>query len=214
MSNIPLVKIPVLFQIPPEIAQGLASGEFIRHGGLVRDSAGQIVAHLKEIGSEFTKSNPDLARAVKSRGGIVVGGMLLIVFVAAGSGTALWRSQKRKAQTSKRVVSCVNSYNEALVGYLAAIQDQTLDGVVVNRLASSLEDLVLIGEELGDRVMVTWAVLPDLLEFVVGFTKTLAEANSVSPPELELMDESEPQAAVVEMRLCLLAQREILDRAA
>ena len=211
MSNIPLVKIPVLFQIPPEIAQGLASGEFIRHGGLVRDSAGQIVAHLKEIGSEFTKSNPDLARAVKSRGGIVVGGMLLIVFVAAGSGTALWRSWKRKAQTSKRVVSCVNSYNEALVGYLAAIQDQTLDGVVVNRLVSSLEDLVLIGEEVGDRVVVT---SDGLLEFVVGFTKTLAEANSVSPPELEIMDESEPQAAVVEMRLCLLAQREILNREA
>ena len=211
MSNIPLVKIPVLFQIPPEIAQGLASGEFIRHGGLVRDSAGQIVAHLKEIGSEFTKSNPDLARAVKSRGGIVVGGMLLIVFVAAGSGTALWRSWKRKAQTSKRVVSCVNSYNEALVGYLAAIQDQTLIGDVVNRLVASLEDLVLIGEEVGDRVVVT---SDGLLEFVVGFTKTLAEANSVSPPELEIMDESEPQAAVVEMRLCLLAQREILNREA
>jgi hypothetical protein len=213
MANIPLVEIPVSFQVPPEIALGLASGEFIRFGGVVRDSAGHIVAHLKETGSEITKSNLDVARAVKSRGGIVVGGVLLIVLVA-GSGTALWLSRNRKAQTSKRVVSCVNSYNEALVGYLAAIQDQTLDGDVVNRLVSSLEDLVLIGEELGDRVVVTSAVLPELLEFVVGFTKTLAEANSMSPPELEIMDQSEPQAAVVEMRLCLLAQREILDRAA
>jgi hypothetical protein len=213
MVNIPLVEIPVLLQIPAEIARGLASGKLTRNGGVVRDSAGRIVAHLKEVGSEITKSNPDVARAVKSRSGIVVGGVLLFVFVA-GSGTALWRSRKRKAQTSSRAVSCVNSYNEALVGYLAAIQDQTLDGDVVNRLVSSLEDLVLIGEELGNRVVVTSAVLPELLEFVVGFTKTLAEANSVSPPELEITDESEPQAAVVEMRLCLLAQREILDRAA
>ena len=213
MANIPVVEIPVFFQIPTEIALGLASGEFIRFGGVVRDNAGHIVAHLKEAGAEITKSNPDVARVVKSRGGIVVGGFLLIVFVA-GSGTALWRSRKRKAQTSSRAVSCVNSYNEALVGYLAAIQNQTLDGDVVNRLVSSLEDLVLIGEEFGDRVVVTSEVLPELLEFVVGFTKTLAEANSVSRPELELMDESEPQAAVVEMRLCLLAQREILDKAA
>ena len=37
------------FYIPPDIAAGLLSGEFIRYGGVVRDAAGRLVTHLKEV---------------------------------------------------------------------------------------------------------------------------------------------------------------------
>lgn len=37
------------FFIPPEIEIGLIAGELVRHGGVIRDSAGRLVVHLKEI---------------------------------------------------------------------------------------------------------------------------------------------------------------------
>ena len=37
----------VAFDIPKEIALGLASGEYVQYGGVVRDAAGHIVKHLE-----------------------------------------------------------------------------------------------------------------------------------------------------------------------
>lgn len=39
----------VTFDIPPLIQQGLQNGTLVRYGGVVRDTAGHIVTHLKEI---------------------------------------------------------------------------------------------------------------------------------------------------------------------
>ena len=38
----------IALDIPPEIVDGLAAGIMTRSGSVVRNSAGQIVAHLKE----------------------------------------------------------------------------------------------------------------------------------------------------------------------
>lgn len=37
------------FLIPPEIQAGLAVGDLVQYGGIVRNQAGQIVQHLKAI---------------------------------------------------------------------------------------------------------------------------------------------------------------------
>ena len=37
----------VAFDVPKEIALGLASGEYVQYGGVVRDAAGHIVKHLE-----------------------------------------------------------------------------------------------------------------------------------------------------------------------
>ena len=37
----------VAFEVPAEIAVGLASGKYVQWGGVVRDGAGHIVRHLK-----------------------------------------------------------------------------------------------------------------------------------------------------------------------
>ena len=44
----------IALDIPPEIVDGLAAGIMTRSGSVVRNSAGQIVAHLKEteLGSD------------------------------------------------------------------------------------------------------------------------------------------------------------------
>ena len=39
----------VAFDVPKEIALGLASGEYVQYGGGVRDAAGHIVKHLEPV---------------------------------------------------------------------------------------------------------------------------------------------------------------------
>ena len=39
----------VAFDVPKEIALGLASGEYVQYGGVVRDAAGHIVKHLEPV---------------------------------------------------------------------------------------------------------------------------------------------------------------------
>ena len=39
----------IAFLVPPELDLGLATGELIRYGGVVRNQAGEIVAHLEEV---------------------------------------------------------------------------------------------------------------------------------------------------------------------
>ena len=39
----------VAFDIPADIAKGLAAGDLTRYGGIVRNGEGQIVKHLKEV---------------------------------------------------------------------------------------------------------------------------------------------------------------------
>jgi hypothetical protein len=51
---------PVNFHIPPDIQSGLASGDLIRYGGVVRDGAGQLVKHLKEV--PLSESGRDAAQ--------------------------------------------------------------------------------------------------------------------------------------------------------
>ena len=46
----------IALDIPPEIVDGLAAGIMTRSGSVVRNSAGQIVAHLKE--TELGWSSP------------------------------------------------------------------------------------------------------------------------------------------------------------
>ena len=45
-----MAPISVLFDMPAQIAQGLASGSLVRNGGVIQDQAGKVVMWLKETG--------------------------------------------------------------------------------------------------------------------------------------------------------------------
>lgn len=42
----PVVQVPLY--VEPEIYKGLLSGDLIRHGGVIRDTAGHIIKHLAD----------------------------------------------------------------------------------------------------------------------------------------------------------------------
>ncbi len=58
------MKLDVIFDVPPQVAEGLANGSLERVGGVVRNSSSKkVVMWLQEGGSEVSKtiSKPPLA---------------------------------------------------------------------------------------------------------------------------------------------------------
>ena len=45
-----MAMIQVALEVPDDVCAALLNGDLIRRGGGVRDAAGQIVVHLKEVG--------------------------------------------------------------------------------------------------------------------------------------------------------------------
>lgn len=158
----PVVQVP--FDMPKEIAEKISSGEYSRFGGVVRDAAGHIVAHLKEIKPERVLSEvrvnpqmPDnkvLENAVKfakdnKKNFIIAAGTLLFV-----GGTAFVihkvKTAKRKRDVKKDIKNntelneiglLVNSYDLALNKYYEAIQLKTTDYKVINNLRKEFENI-------------------------------------------------------------------------
>ena len=57
--------IEVLFEVPKEIAAGLASGTMVRRGGVIQSTGGEVIAWLRE--------SPELARGASTLSGPVLG---------------------------------------------------------------------------------------------------------------------------------------------
>lgn len=154
----------VTFDIPEEIAKRISSGEYSRFGGVVRDAAGHIVAHLEEIKPERVLPNvrikpklPDnellgkvLDFVEDNKKNIVIAGAALIF----AGGTALVvhkiKTGKRKKEVIKEIENntqlneiglLVNSYDLALKKYYEAIQLKTTDYEVINNLRKEFEEI-------------------------------------------------------------------------
>lgn len=77
--------LTVEFDLPEEILQGLLRGEYIRYGGVIRNSAGGIVRHLVETGSSVESYNKEITQtlqALKLSGQFAVGINVITLGVA------------------------------------------------------------------------------------------------------------------------------------
>ncbi|MEV7549377.1 hypothetical protein AB0N89_07120 [Amycolatopsis sp. NPDC089917] len=107
------------FVIPPEIEARLLAGELNRYGSVVRDTAGRIVVHLKEI--SLPEPNGDVVEAAARllNKPIVIAGFATLAVV----GTAVTIARKRK----QALPECAKNDNESRRVYLAVVRDQSLD---------------------------------------------------------------------------------------
>lgn len=80
----------VAFDIPKEIALGLASGEYVQYGGVVRDAAGHIVKHLEpaDVSNDVNKAIQVAAQAIQlaKENKKTAIGVLAVAGVAAAGG--------------------------------------------------------------------------------------------------------------------------------
>ncbi|KQQ20719.1 hypothetical protein ASF48_08960 [Rathayibacter sp. Leaf299] len=204
--------IQPIFHVPSDIAAGLLNGDFIRHGGVVRDAAGRVVTHLKEIPSS-SEAVEELAKhaALNLRNPWVVAvGVGALALVAVGGGVVL-ALKKWKKDAEPNVPECVQSYNLSLRAYFEAIQSGSLDASIIERLIADLDAVLAYGENGVTTVAFSPEQLATLTRVVLEYTSELAKANGTELNQAEATSEG---GVVVDLRRYLAAQKRIFDEAA
>jgi hypothetical protein len=191
------------FVVPPEIEAGLNSGEYIRYGGVVRNGAGQLVKHLKEL--PLSDSGEVAARRllkVKHPLVIAIVGLILVVAIAIATMFALLR--RRRART------LIANYNASFMAYLTAAANGTLDEALIDHLIADSDAINGSSDNGKVRLVLSTEQSEALMNLISDYTRSLAESNSVP-----LAAEQAPAGATVtDLRHHLEAQRHIFRRAA
>lgn len=199
--------------VPLAIQAGIASGKFIRRGGVVRyASTGRIHSFLEDA-ADTDASRAATARAaalLKSRG--AVSGAALGVLAIGATAVAVARLRGKPAESE--VPSHVAALNASLRAYLDAARAGSLDTSIIGQLIADLEE-VQEHVEAGDAPIGFSADLWDaVVQLVVDHTQRLAQAFSVDLPELGGVETVPVSDSVVHLRRHLEVQRSILSEAA
>lgn len=202
------------FYIPPDIAAGLLSGDFIRYGGVVRDTAGRLVIHLKEVPTPEKAAEEVARRAATSiKNPWVAIGAGALILVAVGGGVVLAMKSRRK-DTKPEVPECVKRYHQSLKTYLEAISARGLDAGIIDRLITDLDAVKAYVGESDTTVAFSTEQMETLTKIVVEYTAKLAEANAIELDEPDQVAEGAEGNVVVGLRRYLEVQKRIFDEAA
>ncbi|MFL4473914.1 hypothetical protein ACIPVK_07950 [Paeniglutamicibacter sp. MACA_103] len=204
--------IQLSFDVPPEIHAGLLSGEYIRHGGIVRNKLGQIVKPLIEVSvpSNAKTTLGNVAARSKNPGVIIAAAAL--VTVAVGT-TAIIAARKWGGRPF--MPECVERYNASLGAYLEAIEAGRLDTDIIDRLVADFDAVSACSDESSSITLdLNTKHGESLFNLVVGYTRQLAEANSIDLGELQELTSASAHDEVVHLRRLLEAQKKIFTEAA
>lgn len=207
----------VAFDIPHDIAAGIARGDYHQFGGIVRDGAGRIVKHLKvadierstgqakqlmQNATELAKDNPKVAIGAITVAGIAVAG--------GAAYTALKHIKNKKKRTEHE--ARMAEFNCAFNDYLVCLGNENLTIEMLDVLEASIDALTDANQ--GFTVEIEGDQFKSLIRSVGDYTVRLAKANGIKTanPIFQIF-EKKPQGLDA-LRGCLVTQREILDTAA
>lgn len=185
----------VAFEIPPAIQVGLDSGSLVRYGGVVRDAAGHIVAHLQEIAitkdvlsgtntsqiveAGFNAGEKVLGFAKKNKyliAGVTVAAAVTIV------GAMVYATAKKKEEKQDGIPSSLVRFNNALLYYVNSIRngnvtEEGIDNVIraLNEVKRDRETKTLDGNINLQNT--------DLLNMIRDYTERLTRANHFFVPK-------------------------------
>ena len=201
------------FEVPAEIAAKVATGDYILWGGVVRDTAGRIVKHLKPIElqeaseaaltvgqrvARFAKSNP----------------VLVAIGVAAVALGGVFAYRKIAALQSASVDEIDSSeLNSALSAYVEALRDGDLNVAVVDNLIHEIEKLEAITDTGAFTIEFDGDQLKTLVSSIRDYTEELIKGNA---PRLVAADVPMPIShddSLLDLKDCLLTQKVILKAA-
>ncbi|MFI6098149.1 hypothetical protein ACIA8G_21525 [Lentzea sp. NPDC051213] len=197
------------FFIPPEIEAGLLTGDLIRCGGVVRNTAGRLVTHLKEISAPKPNEDAVEAAAWMLKKPVVIAGLVTLAVVGtATAAVAIVRKRKRA------LPECVKNYNDSLRAYLEAVRNQSLDAEIIDRLIADLGAVKAYSENGNITVDFSTEQSETLVQVVIDYTRQLAQANSIDLDESPESTPTSTDAPVVDLRRYLEVQRRIFNDAA
>ncbi len=207
----------VAFEVPAEIALGLATGKYVQWGGVVRDGAGRIITHLKpadvERGANKALCIADQAVQLAKQNKKVAIAALAVAGVAAVSGgvyagVTCVRQSKEEAARKRRMADFSAAFSE----YLKVLGDGELTVEKIDKLEDAIA--ALNDDKEGFTVEIKDDQFEDIVKSVRDYTERLSKANGEKAPNVILgLFEKKPND-VEGLRECLNTQREILVRAA
>lgn len=189
--------------IPPEIEAGLATGELIRYGGVVRNQTGQIVKHLSDAAGSGSAGILTPSQLKSPR--LVIGA----VTVSAVAAIAVIR--KHKNGRDPRLPECVLQYDAALAAYIEAVRAGQLQTSTIDRLIASLDAVVAYSEECGSITLdFSTDRVGKLADFVVDVTEKIARESDIDVAAFEFKPLNSDNALAHGLRRRLDIQRRLL----
>lgn len=199
------------YEIPDDIATGLATGIYKRFGSVIRYASGpekgRIVEHLLPVKLEESKqfkglSTKALKFAQEHKKGIVVG------TVCAGAICAgTWAYKKWKKHEPQVLVD----YRVAFKTYIDAIRSGNMDVDKIDNLMKALENLKCHKNYKKIEIQLTAEDLHILVNQIYEYTIKLAKDNSVDLSDKELQLNN---FAIINLGSYLKAQKRIFESVA
>ncbi len=192
-----MVIIQEAFDIPDDIAIGLASGLYRRIGGVVRyaigKNKGQIVKHLKPVA---LPKDQDAALSIAEKAlqfgrqhkKLMIGAVVVAGVAAAGGGIHAGITVHKR-----------NKFQKAFKRYIDAIRSGTLSVEIIEDLETALSDMKTVNMKASELSL--------LVGHIRDYTLKLAENNNV---DVEIRETDTP---IIDLKQYLEMQKKILKSA-
>lgn len=215
-KGIPVIQ-QVAFDVPKEIALGLASGEYIQYGGVVRDAAGHIVKHLEpvNVSNDANRAMQVAAQAIQlaKENKKTAIGVLAVAGVAAAGGAVyagVTHLQHKKEERARK--TAMDDFNAAFSEYLKALGNSELTVEKIDELENAIS--ALSGSEKGCTIEIESEQFKSLVKSVRDYTERLSKANSAKSSNVVFKLFEKKPNDISDLKECLATQREILTQAA
>ena len=207
----------VAFDVPKEIALGLASGEYVQYGGVVRDAAGHIVKHLEpaNVSNAANRAMQVAAQAIQlaKENKKAAIGVLAVAGVAAAGGAVyagVAHLQHKKEERARK--TALDDFNAAFSEYLKALGNSELTVEKIDELENAIS--ALSGSEKGCTIEIESEQFKSLVKSVRDYTERLSKANSAKSSNVVFKLFEKKPNDISGLKECLATQREILTQAA
>lgn len=208
--------MPVVQDVPLDIAKGLMTGELKLLGTAAVRNEKHIAAHIREVSRTFSDGDETMgaaiAKGLKNPKVVVFG--LGVIAVAAVGGVAVWAKGRKQQASSLETPECVANYNASLARYLEAIGSGSLDDDLLSRLVSDLDALKENLDSGTISLELSVGESERLMRIIADYTSKLADANSVALSGLDETGSESADGVIIDMRRYLVAQRQVFDQSA
>lgn len=199
------------FDIPADIATGIATGKFRRIGGVVRvaqgKQKGQIVKFLDPVSNEQTSSSAlkGLAQVAKANKEVLI--IIGVAVVVVAGGAIIYSAVKKQESKEMKIA------REKLDEYLTAVREGKVNFLVVDQLIKALDNLQETGKHKKLNFQLTPEELGILISQISKYTQQMATMNNYSFSEKEQSIVDSPRAEVFDLTKYLEIQRQIIVEA-
>lgn len=198
----------IAFYIPPEIERGLKDGKLIRFDGIIRDTTGKIVKHLKEVPVPKTKADTILDFAKKNKYAFLIG---TAVFVATAAATGIvYAVVKNKRNEDEEVPKFIADFNKAFEQYLNSIKTSSVSEGDIDRVVFSLKEIQKNQENGIISIDFSIENLNTLVDTIKDYTINLANANSFEIPQ----SNHDNKDKMAQLQHYLEIQKQVFERSA